>query len=191
MPSALKQFIDEHVEQVEPLVRDANLAYWDFTTTGDQETVERYARLQAELRLVHADPDRYALLQSLSAGADDNDSLLTRQATLLRLAFEGNQMDRDLLEEITRREVVIEGIFNTFRADLNGKRVTDNELASVLRESDDLDLRRQAWEASKQIGPQVGRQFVGTGGYSQSSGATNRPCQLLRHAPGPSGAGRE
>jgi peptidyl-dipeptidase A len=52
-------------------------------------------------------------------------------------------------------EKALESRFNQFRAQLDGRSVTDNELVDVLRQSDDIAQRRRAWEASKQIGPEV------------------------------------
>ena len=43
----------------------------------------------------------------------------------------------------------------TSAASIDGRRVDDNAIAEILRTSDDADERRAAWEASKQIGPEV------------------------------------
>jgi len=157
---ALQNFVREHVATVEPMQKAANLAYWNFTTTGEKRYEEEVTRLHVALRKVCADPARF---QQLTALVDDqiiDDPLLARQATLLRNAFVGNQMDDTTIEELTQREVAIESIFNTFRAELQGKKVTENELKELLRQSEDQDLRRQAWEASKQIGSQVADMLI-------------------------------
>ena len=159
MSEALQNFVREHVATVEPMEKAANLAYWNFTTTGEKRYEEEVTRLHVALRKVYADSARF---EQLTALIDDqvNDPLLYRQATLLRNAFVGNQMDDTTIEELTQREVAIESIFNTFRAKLQGKKVTENELKELLRQSEDQDLRRQAWEASKQIGSQVADMLV-------------------------------
>ena len=41
-------------------------------------------------------------------------------------------MDDTTIEELTRREVAIESTFNSFRAELNGKKVTENEIKQIL-----------------------------------------------------------
>jgi peptidyl-dipeptidase A len=160
MSEALVQFIQEHVATVEPLDKAANLAYWNFTTSGKKEYEEEITRLQVALRKIYADPARFARLKALSEGQAIDDPALARQVTLLRNAFIGNQMDDATIEELTHREVAIESTFNSFRAELNGKRVTENEIKDILRDSDDRVLRRQAWEASKQIGGQVAGPLV-------------------------------
>lgn len=155
MSEELQRFINEHVATVEPMEKAANLAYWNFTTTGEKKYEEEVTRLHVALRKIYADRAGFEQLKALADGQSIDDPILARQATLLRNAFAGNQMDDETIEELTQREVAIESIFNTFRAELSGKKVTENELKQILRESDDQDLRHHTWEASKQIGDQV------------------------------------
>jgi peptidyl-dipeptidase A len=159
-PEAVAQFIEEQVARVEPLDKALALAYWNFTTTGKQAYAEEVTRLQVALRQIYADRTRFERLKSLMDAGPIDDPLLARQATLLRHAFTGNQMDDATIEELTRREVDIESTFNTFRAELRGKQASENDLKEILRQSDDVALRREAWEASKQIGAQVAGRLV-------------------------------
>ena len=160
MSKELQDFIREHVAIVEPIEKAFYLAYWNFTTTGEKVYEEEVTRLRVALRQVYAERTRFEQLTRLADGQPGGDPALVRQATLLRNAFLGNQMDEETIAELTRREVAIESIFNTFRAELRGKKATENDLKDILRESDDQNLRRQAWEASKQIGAQVARPLI-------------------------------
>jgi peptidyl-dipeptidase A len=160
MSEALARFTERITARVEPIETGANLAYWDFTTTGQPEDEQRYVRLQVALRHVFADRAAFAEFRSLTDAQLPADPLLARQATLLRYQFLGNQMDEQTIQELTEREAAIESTFNTFRADLAGRRVTENEIKEILRESEDVGLRRQAWEASKQIGVQVAERLL-------------------------------
>jgi peptidyl-dipeptidase A len=156
----LEDFVRKHVATIEPMEKAANLAYWNFTTTGEKQYEEEVTRLHVALRKVYADRSRFQQMMTLTDGHTIDDPLLARQATLLHHTFTANQMDDPTIEELTRREVAIESIFNTFRAELQGKSVTENELKEILRESEDQDLRREAWEASKQIGSQVANLLI-------------------------------
>jgi peptidyl-dipeptidase A len=160
MSEELKEFIDEHVATVEPLEKSVKLAYWNFTTTGKKEYEDEVTRLHVALRKVYANRAQFEQLTALTDGQVISDPALARQATLLRNAFIGNQMDDETIAELTQREVAIESVFNSFRAELQGEKVTENDLKENLRESDDLELRRQAWEASKQVGAQVAGPLV-------------------------------
>lgn len=154
MTISLPAFIDDYTRQIEPLLRAYNEAYWQFTTRGDAQAQAEYARLNTQLRQLHADRDRFALLKSLSANPT-GDALLDRQAQLVRNSFQAQQMPPELIESIVALEAEVEADYNAFRAEFNGQRVSDNDLKRVLRESNDMEERRAAWEASKQIGAQV------------------------------------
>jgi peptidyl-dipeptidase A len=156
MPEALADFVARAVAQVESLETRANQAYWDLTTTGKPEYEAEYVRLQMALRRVLADAEAFASFRSLfDIDRPAADPLVARQATLLYYQFAGNQMDESTIQELTQREAAIENEFVTYRADLNGHKTADNELKEILRDSEDVNLRREAWEASKQIGRRV------------------------------------
>src|SRR5262249_1241516 len=78
-----------------------------------------------------------------------------RQLTVLHLAHRARQLSPEMIEQQVRLEKSLESRFNQFRATLDGERVTDNRIVDVLRDADDVDLRRRAWEASKQVGVEV------------------------------------
>lgn len=156
MPETLAEFVAATAACVEPIETQANQAYWDLTTTGKPEYEAGYVRLQVALRRVFADREAFAQLQSLfDVRQPVGDPLLARQATLLHHQFAGNQMDESTIHDLTQREAAIENVFITYRADLDGRQVAENELKEILRDSEDAGERRRTWEASKQIGRQV------------------------------------
>ena len=161
MTPSLQSFIDEYTRQIEPLLRERNAAYWKFSTQGDAAAQAEYARLSTVIRQLHADRSRFELLRSLSA-RPSGDALLDRQAQLARNSFQAQQMTPHLIEKIVALETQVESEFNAFRAELNGEKVTDNQLKQLLRDSDDVVLRCAAWAASKQIGAQVADRILQT-----------------------------
>jgi peptidyl-dipeptidase A len=56
---------------------------------------------------------------------------------------------------MVRKAMEAESVFNTFRARLDGREVTDNEIRDILRREKKSEERRAAWEASKQVGAAV------------------------------------
>ncbi|WP_376790841.1 M2 family metallopeptidase, partial [Thermoflexus sp.] len=171
MIQALEAFIEDHTRQVEPLVVAQSEAYWRFTTTGRKEDEEEYARLTAALRKLYADRQAFARLRQLMEATGllrdgtftpnpEVPPLLARQARILYDDFRGLQIDPALIDAITDLEKEVEGTFNTFRAILRGRPVTDNQIRHILRTSLDVTLRREAWEASKQIGAQVAERLL-------------------------------
>ena len=103
-------------------------------------------------------PVRFAALRAARAelaSSPDADPLLRRQVDLLHDAFVTQQVPADLRRAIVELETRVESTFNNFRGKIDGRRVDDNAIAEILRTSDDEAERRAAWEASKQIGPEV------------------------------------
>lgn len=155
----LQAFLDKHVSLLEPLARDAHLAYWEMQTTGSAEATQRAEQRFAALAKLYANPEEYVFLKSLPAESL-HDPQLARQHALLCNDYLARQMDEGVLEEIIRLETEIESAFNTHRAALDGKPVTDNEIDALLLTSDDAPLRQRAWEASKAIGAVVAEKVL-------------------------------
>jgi peptidyl-dipeptidase A len=94
---------------------------------------------------------QYAFLKELAAQTFA-DPLLARQNALLLNGYLGSQMDEQVIDEMIHLEVDIEEQFNTYRAIVDGKPVSDNEVDELLIHSSDAALRREAWVASKAVG---------------------------------------
>jgi hypothetical protein len=103
--------------------------------------------------------------------------------------YTGNQLPEETIEDLVRRSASLEQTFYTFRASLDGERVTNNVLLDVLRDERDSARRREAWEASKQWA-RGGRAAARAGAPPQRGRPLAWLRQLLRDgAPAP-GAGR-
>ena len=146
--------VDALEAELEPLNLAASEAFWQLQITGEERWESESARLDTEIRTLLSRNDAY---EELLAAAENGvrDPLLARQVTLLVNAHRPNQLPREAIERIVTLEKSLETRFNTFRAELDGERVSDNRIREVLERSDDLGLRRRAWEASKQIATEV------------------------------------
>ena len=78
-----------------------------------------------------------------------------RRLDLLRDAFLTKQIPAELRTRIIELEASVEMRFSQHRGELAGRRVDDNEIKRILRDSDDVEERRAAWEASKTVGAVV------------------------------------
>jgi peptidyl-dipeptidase A len=149
---AAQAWVDEHAEQVAPLMRAANLAAWDAATGGGEEALERAATARLELERVYADPHGFRRVRAWLADGDVVDPVLRRELVLLDHDYTRSQLPEETLEDLVRRATELEGTFTRFRATLRGERVANNVIFDVLAEERDSSVRREAWEASKQIG---------------------------------------
>jgi peptidyl-dipeptidase A len=157
---ALSTTIGRLVAEIEPLHLQHNLAYWQASVTGEPSAEAEAARLDTEIRTVFSRRAEYEALRALAAAGGVADPLLARQLTLLLNVYRGQQLEPATIACLVRLERRLESRFNSFRAELDGRRVLDNDLRRVLVESDDPAARRRAWEAAKQIGGEVAPDLI-------------------------------
>jgi peptidyl-dipeptidase A len=146
--------------ELAPLMTASAEAAWQLNITGEDEWEQEAVRLSTEVRALLSRPDDFALLREGVASGTAADPLVRRQAVLLRNAAAPNQIPRPTIERLVQLETGVEAMFNAFRAELDGARVGENRIRELLETSDDLGLRRRAWEASKQVGREVAPQLL-------------------------------
>ena len=71
---------------------------------------------------------------------------------MLYLTYLEKQVDVKVLQKMVALSNKVEKAFNEFRAKVDGKKITDNEVRKVLKESKDSARRQAVWEASKEVG---------------------------------------
>jgi peptidyl-dipeptidase A len=153
--ATLADFIARLVAELEPLQRSYNESIWLANVTGESRYEQESARLDSRIRMMFARPEPYAQLKALRDAGGVPDPLLQRQLTLLLNDYRAHQIAPEMIERTVALEKALESRFNNFRAELDGQRVTDNQIRQVLRDSDVTPARRRAWEASKQVGSAV------------------------------------
>jgi peptidyl-dipeptidase A len=156
----LQNFISKHLAVVQPLIKEANLAYWEAANSGKETDFQRVSRLQLRLRQIYSDANDFKYLKQLRESGEIKDKLLSRQLTKLFYSYQENQINPDLMKQIVELGNKIEQNFGTFRGTMDGKKVSDNEIRGVLTESTDSAKRQRAWEASKQVGPAVANDLI-------------------------------
>jgi peptidyl-dipeptidase A len=156
----MKKFIADYVAAVKPLEKQANLAEWDASVTGDKAKYKQASELELRLTAIRSSKSDFKKIKDFLK-EDIKDPVLKREMEILYETFAPNQGDPALLKQIIEKQSAVEQKFNTFRATLNGKAVPDNELKSTLKtETKDMAKRQQAWEATKQIGAEVAPDII-------------------------------
>ncbi len=156
---AAQAFIDSLTNVVQPLYREASQVYWDATATGNDALYERYAELDLALSKIYANPTDFAKIKKFRE-RKIKDPLLIRQLEITYLNFLANQTDTLLLKQITDLQTAVEARFNKFRGKIDNREVSGNDIREILANSTDLKLRKKAWEASKQVAPQVAADII-------------------------------
>ena len=139
-------------ETLRPLTAARNLAFWEAAIDASDENARR--RAEAELAYSNALADR-ELFEAVEAAQLESDGGGARSLELLRSMMLPHQIGESLRARIVELESDVDARFSRYRGVLRGQEVDDNAIKRVLRESDDVDERREAWEASKMVGPEV------------------------------------
>ncbi len=150
-----KTFIQEHTARFAPLEKAATLAEWEVATTGSAQASQRSAELQRELMRLYADANEYAQVSRWFENRAAADPHQARELKQLYLSYRGGQDDEATINALTEQMKEIREVYVNFRANYQGREVSDNALGEVLRHETDSEKVQEAWEASKAIGPQV------------------------------------
>ena len=156
----LQLFVSNHVAKIKPIEKQAALASWNAAVTGDANDYDLSSELTLQLRKIYSNPDEYAFLKALKESGDIRDTMLARQLDVLYNEYLANQIEPELLEKIVALGTEIEKRFSTFRGAIDGEKVTDNEIKNILKEQTNRVVKKQAWEASKQVGQAVAADLI-------------------------------
>ncbi|MEK7432642.1 MAG: M2 family metallopeptidase [Cyanobacteriota bacterium] len=154
-------FIDNHTNDTKQLRKDLYIASWDFETTGTEESKNRRIEKELELTRIYADKTRFDKIKYFKANENEIlDHDLKRQLELFYNSFESEQKDEELLSKIIEISAEVNDKYNHHRGHVDGNKVSDNDILSVLEESVDNELRKKYWLASKEIGVAVADQVI-------------------------------
>lgn len=144
------------VDHLRTLYIAAALAAWNAAAYGTPENLKAAADARADAMRAEADPNEYTRYRDWDiANAADAEPLLARQVKLLHYTFAQGQNDPEAIERISELIRQIEETYYTFRANVDGKKLTNNEIDEVLDKSRDSEERRAVWEGHKEIGSLV------------------------------------
>ena len=154
-------FIREHESLIKPLEISSNLAWWEANTTGSKDAFEKKEKAQNKMDQALADNAKFARLKSIySERKSINDPTTARCIEILYLQYLEKQVPLELLAKSTSLSNKVEKAFNEFRPVIASKEVTENEVRSILKASRDSNQRKEAWEASKNVGPVLEKNLI-------------------------------
>ena len=156
----LQGFISAHVAKVEPMAKEMNLVYWSAATTGNEADYKKLSELQLEIQKIYMNRQEFAFLKELKQSGQVKDAILARELDKLYFDYLTNQIDEGLMKQIVDLSTKVEQNFSTFRGAIEGKKVTANEIRDILKTEPNSVKRREAWDASKQVGPVVSADMI-------------------------------
>lgn len=160
MEKDFQKFVKDYEAKVIPLSRDANLAYFNATISGKKEDYDKSAELEIKRSMVYTSKEDFEKIKRFKDSGLITDPTLKRELETLYNAYLENQVDTKKLEEIIKLRTDVENKFSTFRAEVEGKKLTDNEIEEILKNSTNSRELKAAWLGSKAIGRVVASDVI-------------------------------
>lgn len=160
MQDELIAFINKFDSIVQPLTKASSLAYWNASISGKEADWKKSEELNIELTKVFANKEDFAILKRIKESESITDELLKRQLGVMYNAYLGNQVNTELLNSVISMQTEIEQKYSNFRVEVNGKKLSDNEVDDILKISPNSAELQQAWEGHKAIGPLVAKDII-------------------------------
>lgn len=155
-PAEIERFIRHFEERAAPVEKAVSEAWWKLATTGTEEAQKELVRAGNEYNRLFSDETEYERVRGwYEERCTIENSMLRRQVEVLYLTYSGRRGDPEILERIEEFEAEANATYSNHRARVGGREVGDNEVRDILRSSEDVALRREAWEASKTVGREV------------------------------------
>ncbi len=148
-------FIDAHVSVVSEKYKAMCIAYFDAITSGKEDAYKKSADAQLAREKIYSNKDDFAKIKEFIAANTIDDSVLKRQLEILSLLYQAKQVDENKLQAVISLQNKIESEFSIFRAELNGKKVTENDIKEILANSTSSDEVQEVRLAGKTVGNAV------------------------------------
>jgi peptidyl-dipeptidase A len=153
-------FLKEFVGRLKPLQKEANLAWWNASTKGDDESFQKKQEAENRIDALLASPAEFQLLSTLREKGGISDRIVARRLEVLYLRCLEKQVPSLLLQEMNAKSNSIEKSFNSFRPKVGGEEKSSNEVRNILQKSASSADRQAAWEGSKGVGTVVEKDLL-------------------------------
>jgi peptidyl-dipeptidase A len=143
-----------------PLFKETNIAYWNASISGKDEDYKKSMDAELALNNVLADTSMFNAFKEIKESGQITDSIKKRELTMIYNTMLTKQIDSEKMKAMVELGNQIEKKYSTFRAEVDGKKLSDNDVEEILSNSADNKKLEKAWTACKQIGPVVAEDII-------------------------------
>jgi peptidyl-dipeptidase A len=155
MENRMSEFIRVYEDKIIPLYKEYTLSDWEANVNGTDENWARREKASIAFISFYTDKAAFAELKELKESGMVKELVLARQLELIYNMYLQGQIDTSLISQQVKMETEINKKYGNFRATVNGKQLSDNEVEGILRSSTSSTELQAAWEGHKLIGPVV------------------------------------
>ncbi len=157
---AFNLFLKDFIKQIKDKSIEQNKAVWELETTGSKQAMADYSTLTKELEMLFCNEENAQMLSALKKECSVTSIELLRVLNLLIKKHKVSCLPESLIEEIAQKEALLSQTYANFRVPFEGKEYTENDLLEILKSETDVERRKNAWDASKQIGMTLSEQIL-------------------------------
>jgi len=160
MEIRMSKFISAFESKSIPLYREMAITSWNANISGTDADLAVSEKASFEYTKIFTDTNAFNELKEIKGSGAVKDPILARQLDLLYDAYLGNQVDTGLISLKLKMETEINKKYLNFRANINGKELSDNQIEDILKNSTSNSELQAAWEGHKLIGPVVAEDII-------------------------------
>ncbi|MBI5325195.1 MAG: peptidase M3 [Ignavibacteriae bacterium] len=160
MEAEYTKFIDSLLNVVKPVYKNMSLAYFEASVSGEPADWDKSAKYEMELNSILSNKNNFAKIKKFKETGLIQDELKARELQVTYNSLLGMQIDTAKLNAMTKLQTEITQKYNSFRAKVGKKEMTDNDVEEALKSSKDSKFLEQVWTEQKKIGPIVAQDII-------------------------------
>lgn len=158
--SDFDNFYNNYVSIMSKAYRESALAYFNASIASNEENWNKAAEADKILNKYLSDKAMFEQIKAFKSSKNIKDPIKLRQIEVLYNEFAPKQIETKLLDQLTEMGTQIENKYSSFRTEVNGKKLSDNEVEEVLKQSTDSKELENTWKAQKAIGRKVAEDII-------------------------------
>jgi peptidyl-dipeptidase A len=160
MEQEFKEFVKHYESLMPPAYHNMALAYWDASLNSNEENWNKFAKWDMKMNEILSNKEDFAKIEKIYKSGLLQNPVDKRNAYVLYLSYLGKQIDTAKLNKLTLMQSNIENKYSKFRAEVGGKKLTDNDVEKALKTEKNSQKLKAVWEAHKAIGPIVADDLI-------------------------------
>ena len=160
METELRTLIDNFLKDYKPLEEKAYEAYWNASINSTDSNWALFAQYDMQMNKMFSDQDLFQKVKKIKESGKIQDSILKQELTVFYNSLLSKQADTNLLNQISKLTSEIELKYSNFRANYKGKKLSDNDVEEILKNSKNSKELEEVWKAHKEIGKVVSEDIL-------------------------------
>lgn len=160
MEQEFSSFVKDYEAKMKPAYKNMALSYFEASINSNEENWKKYAENEKLMNSILADKEAFNKLKMIKESNLIKDSILLRHLTVLYNTFLSKQIDINKLNKLTELQSNLENKYSSFRTVVNGKKLSDNDVEEILKNSADTKELQNVWVSQKKIGALVAKDIL-------------------------------